>query len=258
MTPDIHKSIVTLDNISKSFGSVEALKSASLTVTPNETVCLIGSSGSGKSTLLRCINQLEIIDDGSIDIEGTITSHFRDGLNINSNSKNDIKTALRKTGMVFQHFNLFPHLSVLDNIMEAPLTVDRRKRSEVKIQALELLDQVGLADKQQAFPAQLSGGQKQRVAIARALCMNPDILLCDEPTSALDPELVGEVLKTLQGLAHKITLMVVTHEMGFAREIADRVVFMDEGNILSAEAPDVFFNNQENSRIREFISKILN
>lgn len=228
--------------LKKRFGSLEVLKGIDLDVASGEVVSIIGPSGSGKSTLLRCVNALEEPEAGSILIEGR-----------------DLAAPERraKTGMIFQRFNLFPHLSVLENLMEAPLRVRGLSRPEAQDRALELLGRMGLSDKRGAYPSRLSGGQQQRVAIARALCMDPEILLCDEPTSALDPELVGEVLQVLSDLAaRRMTMIVVTHEMGFARKVSDRVVFMDGGSIVEEGIPERIFDAPESPRLRAFLEKM--
>lgn len=245
-------------DVSKHFGELEACKEVYLQVKKGEVVSIIGPSGSGKSTLLRCVNQLEMIDGGEILIEGdSIIAREEDGSPRKLPEK-QVQRGLKKLGMVFQHFNLFPHKSVLENLIEAPMVVDKLKRSEIEPYALELLDKVGLADKANAYPSRLSGGQKQRVAIARALAMRPDILLCDEPTSALDPELVGEVLSVLKQLASEhMTMLVVTHEMGFARDVCDRVVFMDQGRIIEDASPEKLFTNPDHPRIKTFLRKLL-
>lgn len=242
-------------NISKKFGELEVLRGISLDVDKGKVVSVIGPSGSGKSTLLRCLIQLESIDKGVIEIEGvTIADCDRKG-NI---SKDNTKNACRKMGMVFQNFNLFPHKTVLQNVIEAPITVNKMDRSEAVKLAEELLKKVGLLDKMDSYPSQISGGQKQRVAIARALAMRPDIMLFDEPTSALDPELVGEVLNVIKDLAEDhMTMLVVTHEMAFAREVSDRVIFMDQGRVLEDAIPEKLFTNPDHPRIRTFLEKML-
>ncbi|WP_066391183.1 amino acid ABC transporter ATP-binding protein [Neobacillus mesonae] len=238
------KEMIKIENLNKSFGSLHVLKDIELSVHESEVVCLVGSSGSGKSTLLRCLNFLEKKDRGSIFIRGEKVSP--DTHNINH---------VRQTvGMVFQHFNLFPHKTVLENIIEAPIIVKKIPKSQAKDEAMELLQKVGLEDKADVYPSKLSGGQKQRVAIARALAMKPDIMLFDEPTSALDPELVGEVLATMKELADEgMTMVVVTHEMGFAREVADSIVFMNEGKIIEKNSPAEFFDNPKEERTKEFL-----
>lgn len=227
---------------------LQALNSVSLDVKAGEVVVVIGPSGSGKSTFLRCLNRLEFADAGEILIEGrNILSHDC-----------DINTIRAEVGMVFQSFNLFPHLSVLDNVALAQMTVRKRSREEAERKGLYLLDKVGIADKQGVYPDQLSGGQQQRVAIARSLAMDPKVMLFDEPTSALDPEMVGEVLDVMQNLAKEgMTMVVVTHEMGFAREVADRVIFMDHGTITEEGKPEELFSNAKNERTRLFLSQIL-
>ncbi len=250
--------MIRLTCIEKKFGNLCAVNDVSLSMGKGEVVSIIGPSGSGKSTLLRCINQLERIDRGTIEIEGTLVigtdSH---GKHVHVN-EHRAKESLKKLGMVFQHFNLFPHMTVLENCIEAPVVVNRMKRKTAIDIALPILDDVGLLDKKNEYPARLSGGQKQRVAIARALSMQPDILLCDEPTSALDPELVGEVLAVLQKLAEKhMTMLIITHEMAFAREVSTRVLFMDNGSILEDAPPAKMFQNPDHPRIRDFIRKMI-
>ena len=245
-------------NVCKTFGTHEVLIDADLEVTRGDVLAIIGPSGSGKSTLLRCFNGLEEIDSGKIIIEGEVyadkpKSH-KD--RISAGSK---RHTARKLGMVFQHFNLFPHRTVLENVIEAPLTVGGMKKDEAVAMAEALLDKVGLLDKKNAYPSRISGGQKQRVAIARALGMNPDIMLFDEPTSALDPELIGEVQKVIMDLAlEKMTMLIVTHEMRFAGEVANRIIFMDEGRIIEDTEPAKLFSNPDHPRIKTFIDKIAN
>ncbi|MEC2057172.1 amino acid ABC transporter ATP-binding protein [Peribacillus psychrosaccharolyticus] len=240
--------MIKVENLKKTFGKNEVLKDINVTVSPSEVVVVIGPSGSGKSTFLRCINQLETITGGKVFIEGTNTTDK--SVNIN-----DIRT---EVGMVFQHFNLFPHKSVLQNVMLAPLKVRKISKEEARSRGLELLKKVGLSDKAEAYPNSLSGGQKQRVAIARALAMEPKIMLFDEPTSALDPEMVGEVLEVMKQLAAEgMTMVVVTHEMGFAKEVGDRVIFMDEGVIVEENSPVELFENPQNERTKSFLSKVL-
>ena len=239
---------VQVKNLHKSYGSNEVLKGISLDVKPNEVVCMIGPSGSGKSTFLRCINKLEEPNSGHIYIDGYDIADPQ--VNINKVREN--------IGMVFQHFNLFPNMNVLENITLAPVQLGKMTKEEAEKDAMHYLDLVGLADKAGADPTKLSGGQKQRVAIARALAMKPDVMLFDEPTSALDPEMVQEVLDIMVELGHdNITMVVVTHEMGFAREVADRVVFCDGGHILEQGTPEHFFTNPEHERTKAFLSKIL-
>jgi polar amino acid transport system ATP-binding protein len=240
--------MIKLKKVVKSFGDLTVLKGVNLTVKEKEVVVLIGASGSGKSTLLRCINFLEILNQGEIQIQGEQISP----------TKTDLNKVREEVGMVFQHFNLFPHKTVLENIIEAPVYVRKVKAEEAKEHAYALLEKVGLKDKADVYPDSLSGGQKQRVAIARALAMKPKIMLFDEPTSALDPELVGEVLQVMKQLANDgMTMVVVTHEMGFAREVADQVAFMHDGQILEQEHPKNFFDNPQNERTKQFLSSIL-
>jgi len=245
-------------DVHKRFAAVEVLKGVSLAVDKGEVVAVIGPSGSGKSTFLRCLNHLETINRGGIDIEGeTLVATGADAV-CRYSPDADIRRICRKMGMVFQHFNLFPHLTVLQNIIEAPITVKGLRRDEILPKAETLLRKVGLLDKQASYPSRLSGGQKQRVAIARALAMDPDIMLFDEPTSALDPELTGEVLRTIRELAEEhMTMLVVTHEMAFAREVASRVVFMDGGEILEARPAKELFAAPEHPRTRAFLENML-
>ena len=232
----------------KSYGTNEVLKGLDVTVAEGEVVCVIGPSGSGKSTFLRCLNKLEDITAGEVEVNGFSLT----------DPKVDLNKVRQNIGMVFQHFNLFPHMSVLQNVMLAPLELKKGSKAEVRANALRLLDQVGLADKADARPAQLSGGQKQRVAIARALAMAPDIMLFDEATSALDPEMVGEVLQVIRDLAKAgMTMVVVTHEMGFAREVADRVIFMADGYIVEEGVPEELFSRPEQPRLQDFLAKVL-
>lgn len=241
-------SIIQVKNLKKSFGSNEVLKGITTNVAAKEVLCVIGASGSGKSTFLRCLNRLDDITSGQVVIDG------QDITAINT----DINKIRQEVGMVFQHFNLFPHKTVLDNITLAPIKARGIAKAVAKKSAVELLEKVGLADKADAYPGELSGGQKQRVAIARALAMNPKIMLFDEPTSALDPEMVGEVLAVMKQLALEgMTMVVVTHEMGFAREVSDRVVFIHEGKILEENNPAALFDNPQQARTQEFLSKIL-
>jgi len=245
-------------DIHKRFGAVEVLRGVSLDVGKGEVLAIIGPSGSGKSTFLRCLNHLETIDRGRIDIEGETLVGPHEATLCRYVADAELRRICRKMGMVFQHFNLFPHLTVLQNIIEAPLTVKGLRRQEVLAKADELLRKVGLLDKRDSYPARLSGGQKQRVAIARALAMEPDIMLFDEPTSALDPELTGEVLRTIRELAEEhMTMLVVTHEMAFAREVASRVVFMDGGEIVEARPAKELFAAPEHPRTRAFLENML-
>ena len=240
--------MIDVKNLEKSFGGHMVLKGINEHISKGEKVAVIGPSGSGKSTFLRCLNLLEQPTGGTITFEGVDIT----------DPKNDINKLRARMGMVFQHFNLFPHLSVKENIKLAPVKLKLMTKDEADKKALELLERVGLPDKANAYPKQLSGGQQQRIAIARALAMNPDVMLFDEPTSALDPEMVGEVLEIMKELADDgMTMVVVTHEMGFAREVATRVLFMDGGQILEQGAPQIFFENPENERLRDFLSKVL-
>ncbi|MGM1019007.1 MAG: amino acid ABC transporter ATP-binding protein [Bacillota bacterium] len=239
---------IIVKNLKKSYGSNEVLKGIDMQVKEGEVVCVIGPSGSGKSTFLRCMNMLEEITAGEVIV---------DDYNLSDKSV-DINKVRENIGMVFQHFNLFPHMTVLKNIMFAPTELGKQSKAEARETALKLLKRVGLSDKADALPGQLSGGQKQRVAIARALAMNPDIMLFDEPTSALDPEMVGEVLGVMNDLAREgMTMMIVTHEMGFAREVSDRVVFMDGGYIVEEGTPQEVFGNPQNERTISFLEKVL-
>ncbi|AIQ69162.1 amino acid ABC transporter ATP-binding protein [Paenibacillus graminis] len=240
--------MIAVNNLHKSFGKLDILKGIDLQIHKGEVVVVIGPSGSGKSTFLRCLNLLEQPTGGEITFEGeSITG-----------KKHDINVTREKMGMVFQQFNLFPHKTVLQNIMLAPLKVKKQQASEAEKIALELLQTVGLADKRDAYPAQLSGGQKQRIAIARALAMQPHVMLFDEPTSALDPEMVGEVLEVMKKLAEDgMTMVIVTHEMGFAREVGDRILFMDGGVIVEEGNPSQVFGNPKHARTKDFLSKVL-
>ena len=253
-----NESMLRAHDIHKRFGQIEVLRGVSLSLAKGETVAIIGPSGSGKSTFLRCLNHLETIDRGQIDIEGeTLVSTDAAG-HCHYLPDADVRRLCGRMGMVFQHFNLFPHMTVLQNIIEAPMTVQGMKRDAIIPKAEELLRKVGLLEKRDAYPSRLSGGQKQRVAIARALAMEPDIMLFDEPTSALDPELTGEVLRTMRELADEhMTMIVVTHEMGFAREAASRVVFMDGGEILEARPSRELFAAPEHPRTRAFLENML-
>jgi polar amino acid transport system ATP-binding protein len=244
--------------VRKVFGDNEVLKSVDLTVNPGEVVSFLGPSGSGKSTFLRCINHLERIDGGEISVNGHLVGYRRQNGKKYELRPREVAAARRDVGMVFQRFNLFPHLTAVENVMEAPVYVKRENRAQARERALRLLDRVGLGDKPAAYPAQLSGGQQQRVAIARALAMEPRLMLFDEPTSALDPELVGEVLEVMRGLAAEgMTMIVVTHEIGFAREVCDRVVFMDGGVIVEQGPPREVFTNPQHDRTKSFLSKVL-
>lgn len=240
--------IIEVRNLKKSFGDNEVLKDISVSIKEKEVVCVIGASGSGKSTFLRCLNRLEDITGGQVIINGDDITAPRTNIN----------KVRQEVGMVFQHFNLFPHKTVLENIILAPMKAKGVSRSEAVEKAKELLDKVGLADKVNEYPGSLSGGQKQRVAIARALAMNPKVMLFDEPTSALDPEMVGDVLEVMRQLANEgMTMVIVTHEMGFAREVSDRVMYIDGGYIIEENEPNALFNNPQEERTKLFLSKVL-
>ncbi len=250
--------IIRVENLHKSFHSLHVLKGINLVVKKGEIVSVIGPSGSGKSTLLRCLNHLEVADKGSISFEGNYIAKADSSGKAIYKSSREVLAICSNIGMVFQNFNLFPHKSVLENIMEAPIMVKGISKQQAEAKALELLEKVGLVEKKDAYPNQLSGGQKQRVAIARALAMEPDIMLFDEPTSALDPELIGEVLHVIKTLAEeRMTMIIVTHEMNFAREISDRIIFMDDGQIVVDGVPDDIFVNPDHPRIRTFLNKVL-
>jgi polar amino acid transport system ATP-binding protein len=250
--------IISVRNLKKKFNSNEVISDLSVNVNKGEIISIIGPSGSGKSTFLRCLSNLEKIDSGTIEIEGTVVIGFDETGKKIAVSKVDSGKVLRKLGMVFQNFNLFPHMTVLENIIEGPVHVGRLNKQEAVKQAENLLGKVGLQDKINSYPCELSGGQKQRAAIARTLAMNPDIILFDEPTSALDPELVGEVLKVIKDLAEeRMTMIIVTHEMGFAKEISDRVIFMDQGKIIDDNVPEMIFDNPQHTRIKTFINSLL-
>ena len=240
---------ILVEHLVKKYGDNTVLNDINVSINEGDVVCVIGPSGSGKSTFLRCLNQLEEASSGDIIIDGA-----------NLTDKNtDINQVRQHIGMVFQHFNLFPHLSILENIVLAPTDLGRLSKDEAEKKALELLERVGLAEKKDAYPDSLSGGQKQRVAIARALAMNPDIMLFDEPTSALDPEMVGDVLGVMKDLAKQgMTMVIVTHEMGFAKEVANRVMFIDGGNFLEDGSPEQVFENPQNPRTKDFLDKVLN
>ena len=240
--------MITIEKLHKQFGEVEVLRGIDLTVAAHETVCVIGPSGSGKSTLLRCINGLEAITSGTITVGG---------IDIGA-SKNNLAEVRKETGMVFQQFNLFPHMTARENVAFAPMRVRGLSKAEAQDRANRLLERVGLSEKGDSFPSQLSGGQQQRVAIARALAMEPKVMLFDEPTSALDPEIVGEVLDTMRTLAEEgMTMVVVTHEMGFAREVSDRVVFMDQGQVVEIATPQEMFGSPKQERTKSFLDKVL-
>ena len=245
---NMEKPLIQVQNLGKKFGEMEVLKDISVDIYKGDVVCVIGPSGSGKSTFLRCLNRLEEPSGGHILFEGTDIV----------DNKTNIDKHRQKMGMVFQQFNLFPHMTILKNLTLGPVKLQGKSEKEAREQALKLLQKVGLADRADSYPNQLSGGQKQRIAIVRALCMNPDVMLFDEPTSALDPEMVGEVLTVMRELAdEKMTMVVVTHEMGFAREVATRVMFMDGGYFLEENEPGEFFANPKNDRLKLFLSKVL-
>lgn len=240
--------LIQVKDLKKSFGEKEILKGITVDIHKGDVICVIGPSGSGKSTFLRCLNRLEEISSGDIIFEG---------INI-TDKKADIDKHRQNMGMVFQQFNLFPHMTVLKNLTLAPMKLQGKKEEEAKAYAMELLQRVGLADRADAYPTQLSGGQQQRIAIVRALCMNPDVMLFDEPTSALDPEMVGEVLSVMKDLANEhMSMVVVTHEMGFAREVANRVFFLDEGEFVEEGEPQEFFSNPKSDRLKNFLGKVL-
>ena len=250
--------IVAIRNVSKTFGDHRALDGVSLDVNAGEVLCLIGASGSGKTTLLRCINQLTPVDSGGIWLDGELLGVHEQGGRLHRLTEAQIARQRLKTGMVFQRFNLFPHFTAIENIMEGPLQVQGRKPAVVRTEAAELLRRVGLSEKADAYPSQLSGGQQQRVAIARALAMRPMLMLFDEPTSALDPELVGEVLAVMKELARSgMTMVIVTHELGFAREVADKVVYMDHGVIVEAGPPSQVLGAPVEARTRAFLSAVI-
>ena len=238
--------LIQVQNLGKSFGNIEVLKDITVDIYKGDVVFVVGPSGSGKSTFLRCLNRLEEPTKGHIYFEGTDIT----------DPKTDIDKHRQKMGMVFQQFNLFPHMDIMKNLTLAPMKLQGKSQQEAEAEAMRLLERVGLADRAHAYPSQLSGGQKQRIAIVRALCMKPDVMLFDEPTSALDPEMVGEVLNVMRDLAaEKMTMVVVTHEMGFAREVATRVMFMDGGYFMEEAAPEEFFSNPKNERLKSFLSK---
>ena len=240
--------LIRVQDLGKSFGSIHVLKGINVNIYKGDVVFVVGPSGSGKSTFLRCLNLLEEPTQGHIFFEGTDIT----------DPKVNIDKHRQKMGMVFQQFNLFPHMDIMKNLTLAPMKLQGKSQQEAETEAMQLRERVGLADRAHAFPSQLSGGQKQRIAIVRALCMKPDVMLFDEPTSALDPEMVGEVLSVMRDLAkEKMTMVVVTHEMGFAREVANRVMFMDEGYFMEEAAPEEFFGNPKNERLKSFLSKVL-
>lgn len=248
MSVELREDFIQVIDLKKNFSETKVLKGISTQIRKGEVVVILGPSGSGKSTFLRCLNLLEVPSSGQIFFEGTEIT----------NPKNNINIHRQKMGMVFQQFNLFPHMTVLKNLTLAPIKLLKKSKTDAEGKAMELLTRVGLADKANAYPSQLSGGQKQRVAIVRALAMEPDVMLFDEPTSALDPEMVGEVLEVIRGLAKMhMTMVIVTHEMGFAREVADRILFIDEGIIMEEGTPKDVFENPKNPRTKSFLSKVL-
>ena len=255
MTADV---VMRAEDVHKRFGRLEVLKGVSLDVQQRETVCIIGPSGSGKTTFIRCINHLEKVDGGRITVNGHLIGYRQRNGKLVEDSEKNIAQQRTQIGMVFQRFNLFPHKTALENVVEAPVRVLGIPQRQAVGDAEQLLARVGLADKRDVYPGKLSGGQQQRVAIARALAMKPALMLFDEPTSALDPEVIGEVLTVMEELAHDgMTMIVVTHEMGFAREAADRVVMMDDGRIIEVGTPEHFFEAPEQERTKQFLSKIL-
>jgi polar amino acid transport system ATP-binding protein len=250
--------MVKAEGVHKSFGRLEVLRGIDLEVQPKEVMCVIGPSGSGKSTFLRCINHLEKIDCGRLSVDGELVGYRQKGDRLYELGDAEVCRKRSEIGMVFQHFNLFPHMTALENLIEAPMRVKKESRAIAEPRARTLLDRVGLADKVNAYPRQLSGGQQQRVAIARALAMQPKLMLFDEPTSALDPELVGEVLDVMRALAKDgMTMVVVTHEMGFAREVGDSLVFMDTGVVVEAGSPRDVLSSPKHERTKAFLSKVL-
>ncbi|MFG2842291.1 amino acid ABC transporter ATP-binding protein [Kitasatospora sp. NPDC048296] len=250
--------MVRAEAVHKSYGSVEVLKGIDLEVKQREVFCLIGPSGSGKSTFLRCINHLEKINGGRLWVDGELVGYRQKGDKLHELKDREVALKRRDIGMVFQRFNLFPHMTAIENIMEAPVQVKGESKADARERGMALLQRVGLADKAKNYPSQLSGGQQQRVAIARALAMKPKLMLFDEPTSALDPELVGDVLDVMRGLAEEgMTMVVVTHEMGFAREVGDALVFMDGGVVVESGNPREVLTNPQHERTRAFLSKVL-
>jgi polar amino acid transport system ATP-binding protein len=250
--------MVQAQGVHKRFGHVEVLKGIDLEVAPSEVMCVIGPSGSGKSTFLRCINHLEKIDAGRLRVDGRLVGYREHGGKLHELKDREVAAQRRDIGMVFQRFHLFPHMTALENVIEAPVQVKRVSKGTARARGVELLERVGLGDRVHNYPNQLSGGQQQRVAIARALAMEPKLMLFDEPTSALDPELVGEVLDVMRGLAADgMTMVVVTHEMGFAREVGDTVVFMDDGVVVEAGAPKQVLTDPQHERTRAFLSTVL-
>jgi polar amino acid transport system ATP-binding protein len=254
----VSEPMVKAEGVHKRFGRLDVLKGITLEVAPGEVMCLLGPSGSGKSTFLRCINHLEKIDAGRLSVDGELVGYRQVGERLHELREAEVARKRAEIGMVFQHFNLFPHMTAIENVTLAPIRVLKLPRDQARDRARELLTRVGLADKLDTYPVALSGGQQQRVAIARALAMQPKLMLFDEPTSALDPELVGDVLDAMRQLAKDgMTMIVVTHEMGFAREVADTVVFMDEGTVVESGRPDQVLTNPQHERTRAFLSKVL-
>ncbi len=250
--------MVKAEGVHKSFGRLEVLKGITLTVDPGEVMCLLGPSGSGKSTFLRCINHLEKIDSGRLSVDGELVGYRQQGDKLYELRESEVAAKRAEIGMVFQRFNLFGHMTALENVIEAPIRVKGVRKQDAIARAKELLERVGLAEKERSYPSQLSGGQQQRVAIARALAMDPKLMLFDEPTSALDPELVGDVLDAMRLLARDgMTMVVVTHEIGFAREVGDTLVFMDEGVVVEAGKPADVIANPREERTKAFLSKVL-
>lgn len=247
--------IVQIENVHKHFGDLHVLQNVDMTVARGEVVVVIGASGSGKSTLIRCVNALEPFESGRIVVDGI---ELLPGGRMGSGGKHSIRAVRRDAGMVFQQFNLFPHMSCIDNITLAPIKVRGRSQADARKEAMELLERVGIQDQAEKYPGQLSGGQQQRLAIARSLAMHPNVMLFDEPTSALDPEMVGEVLDVMRGLAKSgMTMVVVTHEMGFAREVSDRVIYMDRGAIVEEGTPEQVFSNPQSERTQSFLARVL-
>lgn len=245
---DNKEPLIKVESLTKQFGNTKALDNISNNIYNGEVVVVIGPSGSGKSTFLRCLNLLEVPTEGHIYFEGTDIT----------DPKNNLNKHRQKMGMVFQQFNLFPHMNIMKNLTIGPVKLLKKNKEEAEKKAMELLERVGLADRAESYPNQLSGGQKQRIAIVRALCMEPDVMLFDEPTSALDPEMVGEVLEVMRGLAREnMTMVVVTHEMGFAREVGSRVIFMENGHIIEENTPREFFDNPKSDRLKSFLDKVL-
>ncbi len=249
--------IVKFERVNKFFGDLHVLNDINLEVLKNQVLVIIGPSGSGKSTLLRSINHLEKVESGHLFVNGRMVGYIEKDGKLLEDSEKNIARQRMEIGMVFQRFNLFPHLTAIENIMEAPIRVKKTSRKQAEEEAMQLLVRIGLTDKRDSYPNQLSGGQQQRIAIARALAMKPSLMLFDEPTSALDPEMIGEVLDVMKSLAHEMTMIVVSHEMGFTRAAADRIIFMDEGCIIEDTTPEKLFANPKEERTRLFLSKIL-